>query len=78
MIDQSSKLELVCSEVAHVFDDHAEPPPLSYSERRKMREALRDSEGINRYGGRRCRCSECGDIHWTKRVTNPKVESESK
>jgi hypothetical protein len=44
--------------------------PSSFSERRQMRESLGEIPGTNVYGGSRCKCSECGDIHW-KSATNP-------
>jgi hypothetical protein len=51
-------------------------PPGSYSERRKMREALGDLKGTNVYGGDRCKCPDCGDVHW-KRATNPTEQKET-
>lgn len=49
-------------------------PVTTYSERRAMRER-KDLQGKNVYGGERCKCELCGDVHW-KRVTNPSVETE--
>jgi hypothetical protein len=54
----------------HEQTELTEPGPGSFSERRKMRDALGDIVGTNRYGGHRCKCSECGDVHWTKKATN--------
>lgn len=55
--------------------DQVELDPIdSFTERRKVRESLKEQRGINIYGGERCTCS-CGDVHW-KRATNPEVEKE--
>lgn len=51
-------------------DQQVDPGPRSFSERRQMRESLGERAGTNVYGGNRCKCSECGDVHW-KRATNP-------
>lgn len=47
----------------------------SFTERRKVRESLKNERGVNIYGGERCECPNCHNVHW-KRATNPEVEKE--
>lgn len=36
----------------------------SYSQRRKLRESQPDFRGQNIYGGERCQCPHCSNVHW--------------
>jgi len=56
----SEQVDLVCSEVAHVFDDHSEICKCGEQPRHRA-----------------VKCDHCGNTYWTKRATNPKVETES-